>query len=163
MSCDAQIWMLSYNIKKKKEEKKRTTLRTPVYVRTSALFHRKFVNHNRLYLKRCVIAFYNCTSLSNSFTSSPGLNGGRPMYGQPSQRNASPREQFPQLPVFPWTVKSTSAISPEFNFNADNFSSAFARWSLSSAWSFCASPQVQSLHALLRLPALGLHSGAMNC
>ena len=50
-------------------------------------------------------------SLFANRTSSPGLNGGRPMYGQPSQRNASPSAQDPQLPTFPCTVRSVSRSS----------------------------------------------------
>lgn len=56
-------------------------------------------------------ASYNCTSLLRRRTSSPGLKAGIPIYGQPSQRNASPRLQFPHDPTLPWTVKSTSARS----------------------------------------------------
>jgi len=53
----------------------------------------------------------SCTSLSNNLTSSPGLNAGSPIYGHPSHLNASPSAQFPQLPTFPFTVKSISSKS----------------------------------------------------
>lgn len=82
------------------------------------------------------------------------------MYGQPSQRKASPSEQFPQLPTFPWTVKSTSARSSAPILIVDRALSALARLVESSASIFSLRPQVQSLHARRRLPALGRHSAA---
>lgn len=100
-------------------------------------------------------------SLLSSRTSSPGLKAGSPMYGQPSQRKASPRAQFPQLPTLPWTVKSTSARSFVSSFMVLSALSAASRLALSSASICCASPQVQSLHARLRFPTFGRHSGAV--
>ena len=44
-------------------------------------------------------------------TSSPALKGGNPTYGHPSQRNASPSAQDPQLPTLPLTVRSISSWS----------------------------------------------------
>lgn len=84
------------------------------------------------------------------------------MYGHPSHRNASPSAQLPQLPSFPWTVKSTSASSLAPNFIVSNAASALARLASSSSRSLSASPQVQSLHALRRFPAFGRHSGAKS-
>lgn len=116
---------------------------------------------------------YNCTSSLISLTSSPGLNAGSPMYGHPSHRNASPKEQFPQLPTFPCTVKSTSASSSAFSFAAEGAVVEADEWSLfraasavvrlvaSSASSRAARPQVQSLQARRRLPVFGRHSGAV--
>lgn len=101
------------------------------------------------------------TSLFRSLTSSPGLNAGRPMYGHPSHRKASPRAQLPQLPSFPCTVKSTSAKSPPSNFMLSSALSAFALLPASSSSIFRAKPQVQSLQARRRFPAFGRHSGAI--
>jgi hypothetical protein len=114
------------------------------------------------------VAVYNCTSLFSNLTSSPGLNAGMPIYGQPSHRNASPKLQFPQLPTFPWTVKSTSARSSESSFTALSLracscASALERVAASSAAILSASPQVQSLHARRRFPTRGAHSGAVLC
>lgn len=104
---------------------------------------------------------YNCTSLSNNITSSPGLNAGNPIYGHPSHLNASPRLQFPQLPTFPGTVKSTSAKSSDCNLRVLRAASALERLAASSASRRWARPQVQSLQARRRL-ALGLHSVAVG-
>lgn len=104
------------------------------------------------------ITNHNCTSSSCNLTTSPFLNAGKPMYGHPSQRKASPNAQLPQLPTFPFTVKSTSARSPAFNFA--RFWSAAERLAASSASSRCARPQVQSLQARRRLPVGGRQDGA---
>ena len=57
-------------------------------------------------------SFYRTpSSPTRNLTSSPGLKAGRPIYGHPSHRKASPNAQFPQLPTLPCTVKSTSASS----------------------------------------------------
>jgi hypothetical protein len=109
---------------------------------------------------KVIISFYSCTSLLSNLTSSPGLKAGMPIYGQPSQRKASPRLQFPHDPTFPCTVKSTSARSSAPSLRVLSCASAVSRLAASSAASFCARPQVQSLHALRRLPTLGAHSGA---
>jgi len=104
--------------------------------------------------------FYNCTSLLSSRTSSPGLKAGIPMYGQPSQRKASPRLQFPHEPTLPRTVKSTSARSSAPSLRVWSCASAFTRVTASSAAIFSARPHVQSLHARRRFPTRGAHSGA---
>lgn len=103
----------------------------------------------------------SCTSSPNNLTSSPGLNAGRPIYGQPSHRKASPSAQLPQLPTFPLTVKSTSARSSACSLA--RFWSAEARLARSSASSRWARPQVQSLQARRRflLPAGGRQEGAV--
>lgn len=106
------------------------------------------------------LALYNCTSLFSKRTSSPGLNAGMPMYGQPSHLKASPSEQLPHDPTLPWTVKSISAKSSESSFSALSLVSASSRLALSSAAIFSARPHVQSLQARRRLPTLGIHSGA---
>ena len=80
---------------------------------------------------------------------------------QAQARFLPPRLQFPQLPTFPSTVKSTSARSSACSFIVFNAWSALSLFALSSASSFCASPQVQSLQARRRL-ALGLHSVAAD-
>lgn len=103
---------------------------------------------------------YNCTSLFRSLTSSPGLKAGIPIYGHPSQRNASPKLQFPQEPTFPCTVKSTSARSSASSFRALSCASALDLVLASSAAILSANPHVQSLQARRRLPAFGAHSGA---
>jgi len=105
---------------------------------------------------------YNCTSLFSNLTSSPGVNAGSPIYGHPSQRNASPRAQLPQLPTLPWTVKSTSARSSWSSFRLLKALSAEARFAASSASIFSFMPHVQSLQARRRLPYLGRHSGAVK-
>lgn len=97
-------------------------------------------------------------------TSSPGLKAGRPIKGQPSQRNASPKEQLLHEPVFPCTVKSTSSLSSSV-LSLRTLRSAFAFWrrSASSASSWAARPQVQSLQARRRFLAVsGWHSAAIN-
>lgn len=93
-------------------------------------------------------------------TSWPGLNAGRPRYGHPSQRKASPSAQLPQEPVLPWTVKSSSFKSPVSSFITFKFLSAVSRRSLSSASRRSARPHVQSLQAFRLLPVFGWHSGA---
>jgi hypothetical protein len=103
---------------------------------------------------------YNWISLFIKRTSSPGLKAGSPMYGHPSHLKASPSAQFPQLPTLPWTVKSTSVRSSAPSFNVSSAWSAVARFAASSASSFSFIPQVQSLQARRRFPALGRHSGA---
>ena len=122
------------------------------------------LSHALLEKNTRIIGLYNCTSSLISRTSSPGLKAGNPMYGHPSHLNASPNAQLPQLPTFPCTVKSTSASSSDFSFAAelreDKAASALARLAASSASIFWARPQVQSLQARRRLPALGRHSGA---
>ena len=105
-----------------------------------------------------MLSTHNCTSSLSNRTSSPGLKAGNPIYGHPSHRNASPNAQFPHEPTLPCTVKSTSARSSAFSFASAW--SALERLAASSASSFSARPQVQSLHARLRLPVLGRHSGA---
>ena len=106
---------------------------------------------------------YNWISLFNSLTSSPGLNAGSPIYGHPSHRKASPSAQFPQLPTLPCTVKSTSSSrSSAPNFIVLSALSASVRFAASSASSCSFIPQVQSLQARRRLPALGRHSGATS-
>ena len=107
-----------------------------------------------------VLSPYNWISLLSNRTSSPGLNAGRPMYGHPSHLNASPSAQFPQLPTFPCTVKSTSARSSASNFRELSALSAEERLAASSASIFSFIPQVQSLQARRRLPGLGWHSSA---
>ena len=97
--------------------------------------------------------------LSN-LTSSPTLKAGNPTYGHPSHRKASPNAQFPQLPTFPCTVKSTSAKSSAASFAS--FSSAAERLAASSAARVAASPHVQSLQARRRFPGRGRHSGAAS-
>lgn len=94
------------------------------------------------------------------------------MYGHPSHLNASPSAQLPQLPTLPGTVKSISdksftpslaaagAAPPLLICIEASALSAASRLALSSASSRWASPQVQSLQALLRLPTLGKHSAA---
>lgn len=111
--------------------------------------------------KKPWVFFYNCTSFVNNRTSSPGWKAGRPIYGHPSHLNASPKEQFPQLPTFPLTVKSTSASSSDRNLA--RFWSASDRLAASSASSRWARPHVQSLHARRRLPAAGRHEAAEKC
>jgi hypothetical protein len=108
------------------------------------------------------ITSYNCTSLLSSLTSSPGLKAGIPIYGQPLQRNASPRLQFPHEPTFPCTVKSTSVRSSAPSFSVLSCASAVARLAASSAAIRSARPQEQSLQARRRLPTLGTHSGAVR-
>jgi hypothetical protein len=85
-----------------------------------------------------------------------------PIYGQPSQRKASPKLQLPQDPTFPWTVKSTSARSTAPNLRVCSLASASDRLAASSFAILSASPQVQSAQARRRLPTLGAHSGAMR-
>lgn len=106
---------------------------------------------------------YSCTSLFRRRTSSPGRKAGMPMYGQPSQRKASPRLQLPHEPTLPWTVKSSSARSSASSLSALSCCSAVERLPASSPAIFSASPHVQSLHARRRLPTRGMHSGAGGC
>ena len=128
------------------------------------------------------------SSPTRSRTSSPGLNAGSPTYGQPSQRNASPSAQLPQLPALPGTVKSVAPSSRSAALSlarpgavpldavdlaapvvglgaapvgsAASAASARVRVAASSAARRAARPQVQSLQARRRLPGLGVHSGA---
>jgi hypothetical protein len=102
----------------------------------------------------------SCTSLFTNLTSSPGLNAGSPMYGQPSHLNASPKAQFPHDPTLPWTVKSTSARSSACSLA--RLASALERFAASSALSRSARPQLQSLQARRRL-VLGLQASALLC
>ena len=81
------------------------------------------------------------------------------MYGHPSHLKASPSAQLPQDPTLPCTVKSTSVRS--LALNLAKLSSAFCRFTLSSASIRWARPQVQSLHALRRL-VFGLHAAAVE-
>lgn len=108
---------------------------------------------------------HSCTVSLIIRTSSPGLNGGSPMYGHPSHRNASPSEQLPHDPVFPCTVKSTSSFSSsDFSFSTFRSLSACACRVESSASSRLDSPQVQSLQARRRfLAVVGLQPFAGQC
>src|SRR6202035_4067385 len=98
-----------------------------------------------------------------SFTSSPGLKAGIPINGptishhiglrdiHPAHRNASPNPQLPQLLDFPCTVKSNSSSPRTTTGNFLALASSVSSNSLS--------PHVQSLHAFLRFPGAGAHSG----
>ena len=95
------------------------------------------------------------------FTISPGLNGGRPRYGHPSQRKASPSAQEPHdPPVFPGTVKSISSSK----LRVTTVDACFASWASCSWSSSSLRPQVQSLQALRRFlePGSGAHCGGME-
>lgn len=99
---------------------------------------------------------YNWATSFKIWTSCPGLKAGRPRYGQPAQRKASPRAQLPQEPVvLPSTVKSNSVKSSDCSLSTSRFLSALARRSLSSASRRSARPHVQSLQARRLRPVLG--------
>lgn len=118
-----------------------------------------------MFVSRCfalvVSLRYNCTSPLKIFTSSPGLNAGKPMYGQVEQRKASPREQLLQEPVFPLTVKSSSLRSSVFSLKAsESLESALLRRSRSSSSRRSERPHVQSLQGLRRFWPSTLQAGA---
>lgn len=104
--------------------------------------------------------FHSWATSFRIWTSWPGLKAGRPIYGHPSHRKASPSAQLPQEPVLPWTVKSNSSKSSDCSIITFSSLSALARRSVSSASSRSASPHVQSLQARRLRPVLGWHSGA---
>src|SRR5690606_21187242 len=84
----------------------------------------------------------------DSFTVSPAAKGGRPAYGQPLQRNASPRAQLPQLLLTPSTVKSISRLMISF-FLGNSMGVPLASASAFSSSSL--RPQLQFLQAFLIL------------
>lgn len=90
---------------------------------------------------------YSCGTSFKSLTSSPGAKRGNPIYGHDAHLKASPREQLPHDPDFPWTVKSSSFSSSDFSTNLDVCCDLAARRS--------ESPQVHPLHALRGFPGLG--------
>ena len=107
---------------------------------------------------------HSCTVSLIILTSSPGLNGGSPIYGQPSHRNASPSWQLLHEPVLPCTVKSISSFrSSDLSLRTFRSASALFRRDSSSAASFLSRPQVQSLQGRRRfLAVLGSHSFAVG-
>lgn len=107
------------------------------------------------------------SSIPTSITTcSPGLNAGRPKYGQLAHRNASPKKQLPQLLVA--FLDMAAALISRCLSSSPTTTASPSTWALSmtvfpcfaSSASISARPHVQPLQAFLRRGAPSAINGS---